>query len=176
MSETGYGVALLNDAKYAYSAHRNVLGISLLRSPRYPDLYADEGHHRFTYSLFPHEGDWTTSGVVNEAFAVNSPLIALTGRGIASDAPFVTVSGGLDLTLGSLKPAEDGNGLMLRLHEPHGARGAAHLTFAHAPSQIETVNLLEEPVDRDGLAANHDGKMLRLEVRPFEVATLRLLF
>lgn len=176
MSETGYGAALLNDAKYAYSAHRNLLGISLLRSPRYPDLYADEGPHRFTYSLFPHEGDWTTSGVVNEAFAVNSPLIALPAGGSANDAPFLTVTGGLDLTLGSLKPAEDENGLILRLHEPHGARGAAHLTFAHPPSQIETVNLLEEPVDRDGLAANHDGKTLRLEVRPFEVATLRLLF
>lgn len=113
MSETGYGVALLNDAKYAYSAHRNVLGISLLRSPRYPDLYADEGSHRFTYSVYPHQGDWTTSGVVNEAFALNSPLVAVAGVS-TSDSAFVRPEGGVELTLGALKPAEDGNGLILR--------------------------------------------------------------
>ena len=37
LSEPGYGVALLNDGKYGHSARDNVLGISLLRSPLYPD-------------------------------------------------------------------------------------------------------------------------------------------
>ena len=54
LSEPGYGVALLNDGKYGHSAKGNVVGISLLRSPLYPDPFADEGEHRFTYSLFPH--------------------------------------------------------------------------------------------------------------------------
>ena len=62
MSEAGYGVALLNDGKYGHSAHGNVLGLSLVRGPLYPDPLADEGHHRFTYSLFPHPGDWTEAG------------------------------------------------------------------------------------------------------------------
>ena len=56
LSEPGYGVALLNDGKYGHSARDNVLGISLLRGPLYPDPLADEGEHRFTYSLFPAPG------------------------------------------------------------------------------------------------------------------------
>ncbi|MDQ3793432.1 MAG: alpha-mannosidase, partial [Actinomycetota bacterium] len=76
LSEPGYGVALLNDGKYGHSARGNVLGISLLRSPLYPDPLADEGEHRFTYSLLPHPGDWTEAGVTREAFALNSPLFA----------------------------------------------------------------------------------------------------
>ena len=36
MSEPGFGVALLNDAKYGHSAKGNVLGLSLVRSPVYP--------------------------------------------------------------------------------------------------------------------------------------------
>jgi alpha-mannosidase len=67
-------VALLNDGKYGHSAKGNVVGISLLRSPLYPDPFADEGEHRFTYSLFPHPGDWTSAGVAREAFALNAPL------------------------------------------------------------------------------------------------------
>jgi alpha-mannosidase len=81
LSEPGYGVALMNDGKYGHSAKGNVLGISLLRSPLYPDPLADEGEHRFTYSLYPHPGDWTAAGVTREAFALNSPLVPVRGGG-----------------------------------------------------------------------------------------------
>ena len=42
MSEPGFGVALLNDAKYGHSAKGNLMGLSLVRSPLYPDPLADE--------------------------------------------------------------------------------------------------------------------------------------
>ena len=56
LSEPDYGVALLNDAKYGYSAHGNVLTLSLLRSPLYPDPGADEGQHRLHLQPFPASG------------------------------------------------------------------------------------------------------------------------
>ncbi|HET7479391.1 MAG TPA: alpha-mannosidase, partial [Rubrobacteraceae bacterium] len=170
LSEPGYGVALLNDGKYGHSARDNVLGLSLLRSPMYPDPFADEGEHRFTYSLFPHPGDWTEAGVVEEAFALNSPLVAVLGSETFAGSGFVSVEG-LKLALGSLKWAEDGRGGILRLYEPHGARGAALLRFAHQIRSIERVNLLEEP--EGDAPAIRDG-VVRMEVRPFEVITLRL--
>ena len=91
LSEPDYGVALLNDAKYGYSAHGNVLTLSLLRGPLYPDPGADEGAHDFTYSLFPHPGDWIEGNVVTEAFALNSPLIAVPrGRRISREQATVS--------------------------------------------------------------------------------------
>src|SRR4028119_143662 len=87
LSEPGYGVALLNDGKYGHSAKGNLLGISLLRSPLYPDPLADEGEHRFTYSLYPHPGDWTAAGVTREAFALNSPLVPVRGGGAPGGSP-----------------------------------------------------------------------------------------
>jgi alpha-mannosidase len=39
---------LLSDSKYGYSVEANVLGISLLRSPIYPDPYADRHEHSLT--------------------------------------------------------------------------------------------------------------------------------
>ena len=72
---TGYGVALLNDGKYGHHALGNELGLSLLRSPVYPDPLADEGQQSFTYALFPHAGDWLTGGVLAEAEDLNRPLL-----------------------------------------------------------------------------------------------------
>jgi alpha-mannosidase len=170
LSEPGYGVALLNDGKYGYSARDNVLGISLLRSPLYPDPLADEGEHRFTYSLFPHPGDWTQAGVTREAFALNSPLIAVEGDAGASEEYGFVESEGLELAPGALKKADDGRGVILRLYEPHGARGRAVLRFGFDVESAERVNLLEEP---EGSVEVRGGE-IRLQVRPFEVITLRL--
>ena len=75
LSEHGYGVALLNDGKYGHHALGNELGLSLLRSPVYPDPLADEGRQSFTYALYPHAGDWLTGGVLAEAEDLNQPLL-----------------------------------------------------------------------------------------------------
>lgn len=172
ISEPGYGVALLNDGKYGHSARDNVLGLSLLRSPLYPDPFADEGRHSFTYSLFPHPGDWTEADVVDEAFALNSPLFAgrAAGRTASNEFGFVAVEGA-KLALGALKMVEDGSDVILRLYEPHGARGSAVLRFAAEVENIERANLLEET--EGGVLPVEDG-VLRLEVSPFEVVTLRI--
>ncbi|HJQ30292.1 MAG TPA: glycosyl hydrolase-related protein, partial [Rubrobacter sp.] len=126
----------------------------------------------FTYSLFPHPGDWTESGVVKEAFALNSPLISVPGK---ADGSHIPESGllsldGVEVALGSLKMAEEENGVILRLYEPHGARGECVLSFAHGVESAERVSLLEET---EGTVEVREGKV-RLEVRPFEVVTLRL--
>ena len=55
-SEFGYGVALLNDCKYGHSNDDNVMRITLLRSPDYPDRDADIMTHQFSYALLPHLG------------------------------------------------------------------------------------------------------------------------
>ena len=173
LSEPGYGVAILNDGKYGHSACDNVLGISLLRSPTHPDPFADEGEHHFTYSLLPHEGDWTGAGVVQEALALNSPLCAAEikpGQGTLPPESGLIATEGVTLALGSLKKAEDGRGLILRLYEPHGARGKSVLRFAREIKRAEATNLLEEKCET--LFAERN--ILRMEVRPFEVLTLRL--
>src|SRR5215217_1198203 len=177
LSEPGYGVALLNDGKYGHSVRDNVLGISLLRSPVHPDPLADEGEHHFTYSLLPHEGDWTEAGVVQEAFALNSPLCVAesapaTGGTLPFESGFIAAEG-VVLALGSLKKAEDGRGLILRFYEPHGARGKSILRFSKEIKKVERVNLLEE-ADGSRPVPAVEGSKLRVEVRPFEVLTLRL--
>ena len=124
----------------------------------------------------PHAGDWTEAGVVAEAFAFNSPLVVVpvagTG-GMPATGGLVEVEG-LRLGLGALKRAEVGEGLILRVYEPHGARGTATLRFSREVAWAERVDLLEEPVEGEARIAVEGGRSVRLEVRPFEVVSLRL--
>jgi alpha-mannosidase len=173
MSELDYGVALLNDAKYGHESRDNVLMLSLLRGPLYPDPLADLGRHHFIYSLFPHAGDWTEAGVTEEAFTLNSPLIVCESAQPVHEHSLLRQEG-LSLALGSLKRAEDGNGLVLRVYEPHGARGVASLRFDRVVTDVERVNLLEEPASEGAAPMLVSPNTVLLDVRPFEVISLHL--
>ena len=74
LSETGYGVALLNDCKYGHDIQGNIMRLSLLRAPTSPDPLADRGRHEFVYALLPHTGDLRS--VIEQAYALNVPLLA----------------------------------------------------------------------------------------------------
>jgi alpha-mannosidase len=165
LSEPGFGVAVLTDCKYGYSAYGGTIRISLLRSPREPDPQADLGDHEFSYALLPHAGDWLEAGVVAEGWAFNAPLVWTAGG--AGQRCFASTAGGL--VLDTIKRSEHGGGMVVRLYEPHGSRGQARLAL-DLPAQTATpCNLLEDPVG-DPLPVR-DGAV-DLPYRPFEVVTL----
>lgn len=144
LSEPGYGVALLNDGKYGHHALGNEVGLSLLRSPTYPDPIADEGPQTFTYAVLPHEGDWLDGGVLAEAEDLNRPLLCTRVRS-ARDTVVTPVSfQGLPLGLGALKSSEDRSGLVLRAYEPRGARGNVKLSLPEGWALDSELNLLEK--------------------------------
>ena len=164
MSEPGFGVALLNDAKYGHSAKGNMLGLSLVRSPVYPDPLADEGGQRFTYALYPHAGDWYEGRVREEAEDLNQPMLAATTSGVAKVQFEPIGTEGIPAALSGFKPAEDGNGLIFRVYEPSGRRGDFALSVPDGWSVSGSLNIMEEPMERGEGA----------ELRPFEVRSWRL--
>jgi alpha-mannosidase len=146
LSEHGYGVALLNDGKYGHHAIGNELGLSLLRSPVYPDPLADEGRQSFTYALYPHHGDWLSGGVLAEAEDLNRPLL---WSEVQADAEAIWTAARIDgfqLGLSSLKSAEDGRSLILRAYEPAGGRGTVQVALPEGWSLGDELNLLEERI------------------------------
>ncbi|HCN10437.1 MAG TPA: hypothetical protein DIT01_21110 [Lentisphaeria bacterium] len=168
LSESGYGVSLLNDCKYGHDIRNNVLRITLLRGTTWPDPKADEGEHEFTYSLFPHAGNWTEAETVRRAWELNAPLTAVTP---VQAAPYhrslLTIDG--PAIVQAMKPAEDGQGIILRLYEPHGARGPVTVR-APGISRVTETNLIEAPIT-DLKATN--GRF-RFSIRPFQIRTFKL--
>ena len=78
ISDAIHGFSLLNDSKYGYDARDNVLRLSLLRSPTWPDPETDQGQHEFTYSLYPHGGTWREAMTVRQGYELNYPLMTQT--------------------------------------------------------------------------------------------------
>ncbi|MFO1143553.1 MAG: alpha-mannosidase [Amaricoccus sp.] len=144
LSEQGYGVALLNDGKYGHHVIGSELGLSLLRSPVYPDPLADEGKQAFTYALFPHAGDWLAGGVLAEAEELNRPLLGQAVKAAGDAAWTAAKIDGMQLGLSGFKPAEDGGKLVLRTYEPAGARGVVQVTLPDGWRLGREVDLLEE--------------------------------
>ncbi|HZU66427.1 MAG TPA: alpha-mannosidase [Ktedonobacteraceae bacterium] len=176
MSEGGYGVSLLNDGKYGHDVHDNVVRLTLLKSSSYPDSHADEGLHRFTYSLLPHGGDWREAQSVRRAYELNVPLLCvneqktmLAASGSSAGVSFLQTDCA-HVVVETVKPAEDGDGLIVRLYEAHNRRGHGTLTFAAPVLSAQECNLLEEPLND----VPSQGKTLPFWVRPFEIKTWRV--
>ena len=164
LSEPGFGVALLNNGRFGHSARGNVLGLSLLRSPVFPDPLADEGAHSFTYALQPHDGDSRLDAVRREALALNQPMAFARAKDLAAGLIAPVGLDGIAVGFGALKPAEDGDGVILRVYEPSGARGRFAVTPPEGWQLSGPLTLMEEPMD--GAAAD--------QLLPFEIRSLRI--
>ncbi len=169
LSEPDFGVALLNNCKYGYACKDGTLSLSLLRSPTEPDIFADRGEHNFAYALLPHALTAQLSALWWLAACFNQPLLLAEGRSRQDllknaevDAP--------NVVLDTIKLAEDGNGLILRLYEAAGC--ATHFILrVHGIQQGWECNLLEQ---NDELLVIANDR-IEGDIRPFQIKTLRLL-
>ena len=172
LSDRDCGAALLNDCKYGYRVKDSTLDLTLLRSPQYPDRFADQGEHVFTYSFLPHAGTLPESEVMREAARLNrAPFVADGFEPGAAAAPCSLVSDGI--TLEGMKRAEKDDSLILRLVEVRGRHSAGTLTFRSVPEKVCETDLTER---HDGGSLNLTGNTLELELKPFEIVTLRAEF
>jgi len=173
LSDGGYGVALLNDSKYGYRVDQDVLDLDLLRSPLFPDPEADQGQHTFTYSLFPHTGDYTTGGVVRAGYELNVPVSvaevpARSGKGAATGGYFAGVPE--NVVIEAVKKAEDSDALVVRLYETWGRPISATLQPGFAFRQATLTNLMEEDIED----LKVEGGQLTLNFGPFEIHTVKM--
>jgi alpha-mannosidase len=175
LSEPGYGVALLNDCKYGYDIHGNVMRLSLLRAPGWPDPETDQGQHRFAYALLPHAGDLREAGVVEEAEAFNLPLTAVRagpgpGRGSRPRAASIVAVDRPNVTIEAVKKADREDAVVVRLCEVWGARGPVRLALDSSVTAAVRTDVLERQVAAVPIT---DGR-IDIDFRPFELVTLRL--
>ena len=172
LSDRNCGAALLNDCKYGYCVKHSTLDLALLRSPVYPDRFADQGLHEFTYSFLPHAGTLSESEVMKEAANLNrTPFIADGFASVAENMPFRLVSDGIALEV--VKRAEKDDSLILRLVEFRGRHSTGTLHFASKPAKVRETDLMEW---NDGKRLAVTGNLLKLELKPFEILTLRAVF
>ncbi|RPI04176.1 MAG: alpha-mannosidase [Ignavibacteriae bacterium] len=178
MSDAKYGVSLLNDCKYGYNAKENSLQLTLLRSARYPNpldpIRADEevidqDEQVFCYSLFPHSGDWTKGGTVQQARELNNSICLFQNLQV-QHIPSLLDSSKPNVLIDAVKKAEDSDAIVVRLHEAHGNTTETVLRFALDVAGATECDLLENEEKSHKIIKSK----LALKFRPFEIKTLKL--
>lgn len=174
VSESGYGVSLLNDCKYGHSVREGCIELTLIKSGIEPNPDTDNEKHVFTYSLYPHQGTWREADTQKEAADLNQPLSAVNGGIPGESYGFAGVKGD-SVVLETVKRSEDGDGIILRLYESRNKRVNAKVSLSCAPVTVTECNLLEEPVDEaGGLMIDQDG--FSFVIKPYEIKTYKVVF
>ena len=173
VSSGGYGVSLLNSAKYGYDIKGHTMRLSLLRSPRWPDPTADRGKHAISYALYPHEGVWKSAATHQRGYEFNTPLIARmtgshTGRLPGSHA-FVTIAPA-NLVLTTVKQAEEGNASVLQWYDVKGEASTALVQLPVPPAKAVLSNFLED----DGESLPVKGKTLTVPTGKHGIVTVKV--
>ncbi|GMA62911.1 glycosyl hydrolase-related protein [Alicyclobacillus fastidiosus] len=174
LSQSDYGVALLNDCKYGHRAHENTLDINLLRSTSYPGEQADQAVHEFTYSLFPHAGDFVQAQVYRAGYELNVPLHIVEDAemeiGTSHSDSFISLDS-TSVMIESIKKAEDNDDLIIRLYETAGSKVEVTVSVSLPYEKAFIADLMEQPI-----TLIRDGKPgMQLSFTPFEIQTVRLV-
>ncbi|MFC5930826.1 alpha-mannosidase [Cryobacterium melibiosiphilum] len=181
VGEPGYGVSIANDAVYGHSIFRaqapqpdarptTTVQLSLLRAPLYPDPGADRGAHEFRVAV---RIGATIADAVAEGYRLNLPLREVAGVGSTEIVPLLQVDNPA-VVVEAVKLAEDGGGdVVVRLYEAHGSRSRARVTRTFEAADAHETDLLERPLPRPVALQAQLGADLTLELRPFQLVTLR---
>jgi alpha-mannosidase len=173
ISDAKHGFSLLNDSKYGYDAKGNVLRLSLLRSPAWPDPHADEGHHEFTYSLYPHGGDWRDGQSVRRGYELNYKLIARQTDNHQGSLPgahtFIELQAD-NIVLTAIKKAQTDDSLILRFYEWAGKEGDVKITLPPGVESAVDADLMERPISELPM----QGNALSVHAKPYEIKTVKL--
>jgi alpha-mannosidase len=173
--EPGRTAAVLNDCKYGISTSGNSMELTLLKAPVWPDMYADKGTQRFTYSFYAIGKDFTESGVIREGMQLNNSL-SLLDKGMG-ERQFITLSAS-NVILETVKMAEDGkNHMILRLYEAEGRHAGCNIHADLAVGEAYETTMEERLEDGKMVVVRQENGLSQmfLDFAPFEIKTIRLL-
>ncbi len=169
-----YGLSLLNKDKYGYDAVGNLLRLTLLRSPKWPDPNADMGHQHFHYALYPHAGAWRDALTVRHGYEYDYPLQAVVTTAhpgaLPAEHSFASVSPD-NVVLTAVKKAEDAKGLIFRVYEWAGEDATAEFHVPAGASGATLTNLMEKP---EGSPLAITGDLVKVPIHPYEILTIRV--
>ncbi|MGO9894420.1 MAG: alpha-mannosidase [Bryobacteraceae bacterium] len=169
-----HGFSILNESKYGYDGKDNVLRLTLLRSPIWPDPEADRGHQHFTFALYPHAGTWKQALSEREGYEYNYRLQAMqveshTGT-LPAEHSYLSVAPE-NVVLTAVKKAEDDNGLIFHVFEWAGKQSNVVFTVPPGATGATETNLMEKPL---GAPLTVSGDKVTIPIQPFEILSIRV--
>ena len=117
--------------------------------------------------LYPHAGTWKEARTVEESYQLNLPAYAVQGGRPGQTFSYAAVEP-RNVVLETVKQAEDGDGVVLRMYECENARTKTVVRLPEGARKAYLTNLLEEVQEELPIV---DGKVTFI-TKPFEIQTL----
>ena len=172
VSETGYGVAMLNDCKYGYNVIEDTIKITAIKCGRWPNDHDDRERHVFTYSLLPHIGSYCESGVIHEAYKLNQPLmycpVAENSGTLENELSFVSCDKE-NVIIETVKKAEKDDSLIVRMYDCFDCKTKVTVTVMDGYKKAYICDLLENSEKELEIKDNK----VTVPVSNFEIVTLK---
>lgn len=170
LSEGHYGVSLLNDCKYGHSVKDSNMALTLIKSGIEPNPTTDQEEHDFVYALYPHAEGWRAAGTVAEAYKLNQPLLVQSQTKASEAFSYASVTNA-NVIVETIKRAEDGEGIIVRMYESENAYTKTKLTVNADFKKAFICNLLEETEHEAAVS----GKEIEVVLKPYEVVTVKIV-
>ncbi len=158
--EGNFGLAVLSRYQYGFRAVHGKLTLCALRSTQFPAEDLDDGEHRVDFAYYVHANGTYDSDVIAKSYLYEYPPV-LSDREYA--LPF-RIDG--DVILETVKPSEDGTGIILRLYEYRGRSTDVSVRAVTGAYQFYGVSLTEE-------VQESYSDPLCLHFTPFEIQTIK---
>lgn len=171
ISEGGYGVSLLNDCKYGHSVHEGNLSLTLIKSGIEPNPHTDQEEHYFTYSLYPHAGNWREGNTAQEAAKLNQPVYAVAGADDKLNFSLLSADAG-HVMVETVKCAESGSSMIIRAYDYQNKRGPVSIKLNGKISRVTECDLLENELCN----AEHTENSFDFYIKPYEIKTFKVEF
>ncbi|MBN8526254.1 MAG: hypothetical protein J0M02_13050, partial [Planctomycetes bacterium] len=164
----GAALTVANDGAYGHACDDGCLAVDLVRSSYDPDPLPDCGDHRWAFTVRPWTGEPAVAAQIDEGLLLNHPLrptlCAAHGGDLPAAAGDIIACEPAALRIVQVKPAEDGDGLIVRLQETAGTSATPRLRWRGAEIAAAPTDLLERPLP--GVAAIAAHGIASLRIRP----------
>jgi mannosylglycerate hydrolase len=141
----------------------------------------------FSLSILPHRGTWDQAEVWRQALTYNNPPRATTTEMVknrtglslgsrAASESFLTVEG-RNVILSTVKRAEQGTALIVRLYNPSDVLTQATILLSFVPTKVELAGLDELPrqvASAETAPVFEDGRNIKITLAPKKIITLRI--
>ena len=122
-----------------------------------------------TYAIYPHGETWKAAQTVKKAYFLNQPAYAVMKGADKENYSFVSVNQS-NVVIETIKAAEDGDGVIVRVYESENARTKTVLNFGVDVVSAEECNLIEEK-EQDVILNDNS---LSFVMKPYEIKSFRI--
>ncbi|MCL2629950.1 MAG: glycosyl hydrolase-related protein [Firmicutes bacterium] len=163
VSDNGFGVSVLSDSKYGWRVKNGLISLNLLRGTMHPAVDADKGVQTFRYAVYPHKGGFNEAETARHSYLFNNPLlISENGAEFSS----VASTDKTNISIETIKPAESGKGIVIRLYEDAGIKTETALTVLKQYTNAQETDMLENVIGKCDIK--------KLSFEPYEIKTILL--